>query len=220
MIKIDKSHEPDEWTRIRKTPGIDFDSADKDALREALLVEQGHICGYCMRRIDFVRGRTTDTRIEHVKPQSHSLEEGNIDETMDYSNMILCCNGDIEGNNDEKKFHCDRSRKNKPLSCSPLDLEDMKTISYSSKDGRVKSSNEQYDKEINDILNLNHPLLAANRLAALKGLIVKLGERKDWRDSELKHVFDEYLHKNADGKYHEYCGILTWFLRKRLTKRT
>ena len=63
MIKITKGPEPVGWTTIKNTPGIDYDSADKTALRQALFKEQGGICGYCMRRINVVVGEVPDTRI-------------------------------------------------------------------------------------------------------------------------------------------------------------
>lgn len=97
MIKITKGREPAEWTEEKNTPGITFETAHKDALRLALLEEQGGLCGYCMRRVTFEVGTLTDTRIEHLKPRTQSLAEGKPEETLAYDNMILCCNGDIDG---------------------------------------------------------------------------------------------------------------------------
>lgn len=212
MIKITKGREPAEWTEQRRTPGITYETAQKDALRQALLEEQGGLCGYCMRRVNFELGKVTDTRIEHIKPRTLSLAEGKPEETMDYSNMILCCNGDIGG---DKNFHCDVSKGEKEIHFTPFDQAVIDTISYSSKDGSIKSSNDVYDKDLNDVLNLNHPRLAANRRAVIKALTTQMG-RKTWKKSDITHKLTYYSTKTASGKLHEYCGVAIWFLNKKL----
>lgn len=212
MIKITKGREPAEWTTIRQTRGIDFETADKTALRLSLLAEQGGICGYCMRRVRYSVGIVTDTRIEHLKPRSLSVTEGKPEETMDYNNMILCCNGDIDKSG---RYHCDVSKRETPIHFTPLDTLAMNTISYSSKTGVIMSSNAQFDDDINKVLNLNHPRLADNRLSVIKALVRSMG-KKTWRKSEVVHKLDFYRNKTANGNYQEYCGVAIWFLTKRL----
>lgn len=213
MIKITKGKEPAEWTEQKNTPGIDYLTADKDALRLSLLAEQGGICGYCMRRIRFTPGEKTDTRIEHIRPRTLSLREGKPEETLAYSNMILCCNGDLEDNN---KTHCDRSKDEQCISFTPFETAAMNTISYSSKDGRIKSSNAQINDEINNVLNLNHPRLAVNRLAVLCGIRKELGKKISWKKSEMKHKLEYFQNRTADGNYQEYCGIAIWYLKNKI----
>lgn len=210
MIKINKGNEPAAWTQIKQTPGIAFDNADKTALRDALLREQGFICGYCMRRVS-----NTTSRIEHLKPQTISIAENHPEETMDYHNMIICCNGDIDGNNNPKAFHCDRKKGETPIHFTPFDSNAINTLSYSSKDGEIKSSDINYSTDINKTLNLNQPLLKANRQAKLKGVIQMLGRKNNWKKSEIKKMIDTYSSKDSDGKMNDYCGIVVWFLTKR-----
>lgn len=212
MIQIKKGREPKEWETIRQTPGIDYDTADKTALRSALLSEQGAICGYCMRRIDYVPGTTTDTRIEHVKPRSLSISEGKPEETLSYGNMILCCNGDVDGDNDE---HCDRSKAERAIHFSPFDTVAMETITYSWRDGIIKSTNQQIDADLNQVLNLNHKRLAANRYAVIKGLLAEM-KKGNWKRAGVEAKLVEYGSKDASGHYKEYCGVVIWFLNKRL----
>ncbi len=212
MIKITKGQEPAEWTEQKNTPGITYETAQKNALRQALLEEQGGLCGYCMRRVNFEPGKASNTRIEHVKPRTLSLAEGKPEETLAYSNMILCCNGDIDG---DKNFHCDVSKNENEIHFSPFDQAVMDTISYSSKDGSIKSSNDVYDKDLNEVLNLNHPQLAVNRLAVIKGLVEVMG-RKTWKKTDIIHKLTVYSTKTAGGKLHEYCGVVIWYLNKKL----
>lgn len=206
MIKITKKSEPASWAQIKKTPGISFESADKKDLRRALLEEQGYICGYCMRRIS-----NSDSKIEHIKPQSQ-----NPSDTLDYNNLIICCNGNIIGSNNSKKFHCDTHKAENPISFTPLNQSFINTLSYSSKDGEIKSSNAKYDEEINNVLNLNLSVLKANRQAVLQGVVSQLAKKKDWKKSEISSMLGKWSSRASDGKLKAYCGIVIWFLTKHL----
>lgn len=132
------------------------------------------------------------------------LAEGKPEEALDYGNMILCCNGDIDGS---KNLYCDASKGEKKIYFTPFDESTIATISY--------SSNELYDSDLNDVLNLNHPILAANRLAVIRGLVKEMG-RKTWKKSDIDHKISYYNVKTAKGQLHEYCGIVIWFLNKKL----
>ena len=213
MIKITKGHEPAEWSAVRSTPGMTYEDAPKDSLRLALLQEQGGLCAYCMRRIKYTRGESTITRIEHVKPRALSLAEGKSWETLSYGNMVLCCDGDIDGNG---TFHCDRSKEDRIISFKPFDQTVMDTISYSSNKGTIKSSNRDYDRDFNKILNLNHPKLEISRLAVIKGLVTELGRKKIWKKRDLIDKLNYYSTPKANGKFHEYCGVIIWYLNKKL----
>lgn len=214
MLLIQKGREPKEWEAIRNTPGIDFDTADKTVLRTSLLLEQGAICGYCMKRIHYEPGKTTDTRIEHIKPRSVSIAEGKASETLSYSNMILCCNGNIDNDGNE---HCDKSKGERRISFSPLDATGMSTIAYSWRNGVIKSTDPQIDQDINTVLNLNHKRLAANRYAVVKGLLTEM-KKGNWKRADVESKLREYSTKNDVGQYKEYCGVVTWFLQRKLKK--
>lgn len=212
MIKITKGKEPSEWRKVRNTPGISFENAPKDALRISLLEEQGGLCAYCMRRVSFTRGESTATRIEHLKPRSLSIKEGKEEETLAYGNMVLCCDGDI-GRNEE--YHCDRSKGDSTIHFNPFDHAVIDTISYSSKNGTIKSTNPVFDRDFNEILRLNHSRLEKNRLAVLKGLIIEIGRRK-WRKKDIADRLSYYSGRTSNGQFHEYCGVIVWYLNKKL----
>ena len=212
MIKIVKGREPEEWIKIRHTPGITYEDAPKDDLRQSLLSEQGGLCASCMRRLKFVPGVTTTTRIEHIKPRKLSLEEEKPEETLSYNNMVLCCDGDIDG---DENFHCDRSKEDKCISFTPLDQNVFDTISYSSIAGTIKSSNPDYDSDFNDVLNLNHPRLKMNRQAVIKGLVREIGKKK-WKKKDIMGKLRYYSSHTSKGQLHEYCGVIIWFLQKKL----
>ena len=220
MKKITKSKEPKEWTEYRLIPGVKYSPLPE--LREALLKEQGYLCAYCMRRIPTKDGNSDETsRIEHLKSRKK-----HPDLQLDYSNMVVCCPGAI---GDGHNFHCDKLKGENDVSFDLFDDHFISTISYSSKDGCISSSNENFDKEMNEILNLNHPLLRMNRLYTLKGVIeglqremskkVAIAEKNGWKSAAIARSLAHWKSKDAQGAYAPYCGMVEWFLNKKLQRK-
>ena len=77
MIEIKKGNEPKELLQYRQrdfATYADMPSDVKKKVIEGLLSEQGHLCAYCMSRIDGGDGKHRAT-IEHCIPQSVSAEK-------------------------------------------------------------------------------------------------------------------------------------------------
>ncbi|MCH4895719.1 TIGR02646 family protein [Marinilabiliaceae bacterium JC040] len=204
MILIKKNKEPQEWKKYRETEGAEYQS--QPYLRKALYDEQGGICAYCMKKLDDESSNNAQNRIEHIKPRSKYKEL-----ELDYSNMVLCCDGH-NGN----IFSCDLAKGDELISFTPLDSRFIDTISYGSKDGVIRSSNEEWNYEINKIVRLNEGYLLDNRRAALMGFIKTIKE-KNWKRSNLKNLYDMYS-KKVNGKYQPYCGIILYFLKKKINR--
>lgn len=89
MRSIDKGTEPQalrQWKRQNQdTPqNLHYDNLPsdiRDAVKEALLREQGGLCAYTLRRI----GQSPGCHIEHVEPQNSAP-----DKDLDYRNMAAC----------------------------------------------------------------------------------------------------------------------------------
>ena len=224
MILIKKNPEPREWLEYRCTPGVDYQSFPE--LVDSLLEEQGYICAYCMRRIPckdrlYKRNGKTyvhtneDHRIEHMLSR-----ENHDDKKLDYSNMVICCPGHI-GNED----HCDRLKDNKDISFSPLDPHFIATLSYKI-DGEIVSSEDKYNNELNDVLNLNTPILKENRKnarEAVKKELIALKGEKPWNKAILSKYIKKYSYKTEKGgklKLTPYCGVVLFFLQKKLKQLT
>ncbi|KAA6332713.1 hypothetical protein EZS27_018808 [termite gut metagenome] len=209
MKKIDKGVEPQEWEEHRNTPGAIYQSISP--LREALLREQGYTCAYCMRRIPCKDANSNeDIRIDHIK-----CREKYPDLQLDYKNMVICCPGAI--NND---FHCDKKKGASDISFTPFDSFFIDTLSYLSGSGQIKSTNPSWDKELNNVLNLNNSLLKQNRKQTLEGIIVSLGKREeDWRKRNIEELLGKWKEKNKNGQFEPYCGIIVWFLGKKRKRR-
>lgn len=220
MILIRKKTEPKEWLKYRSTPGVDYQSIPE--LVNSLLEEQGYVCAYCMRRIPckdrlYRKDGTTyvltdeDHRVEHMQSR-----ENHEDKKLDYSNMVICCPGHI-GNED----HCDRLKGSRDISFSPFDSSFIETLSYKT-DGEIVSSNEQYNKEINEVLNLNTKILKENRKStweAVKKELIARNGGKPWNKSILSKYVEKYSsrhERNGKLKLIPYCGVVLFFLQKKL----
>lgn len=187
-------------------------------LVNSLLEEQGYICAYCMRRIpcrdriyekDGVNYTLTkeDHRVEHLLSR-----EKHSDLQLQYANMVICCPGHIGS-----EEHCDRLKGSNDISFKPTDLTFIKTIQYTSR-GRISSTNEKADKEINELLNLNTELLVKNRASALAQAIVEINKHSEgkWTKALIEKFIDRYCSAQKDGKKKEFCGIVVYMLQKKL----
>ena len=210
MIKIEKTDEPHSWTLHRLTVGAGYEATSD--LRDSLLADQGYICAYCMRRIPVQdRGTSESTRIEHIKPQSSLSREA----ALDYRNMVICCPGAMASTS-EKECHCDRHKGEKAISFSPLDQNFINSLSYRT-DGSIVSSNIVYDREINDVLNLNVGILKANRRAVREALIKSL-EKTGWKKGNIERILRSFMQKDKNGMKKEYCGVVISYLAKKLQR--
>jgi hypothetical protein len=133
---------------------------------------------------------------------------------MSYDNMVICCPGFIKG-----EAHCDKSKADKELSFDLLDVQLENSISYGTNKGVIKSTNPQWNKEINEILNLNHTVLMLNRRSVITVLTKRLGERTVWKRSVIEKELLKWQTKNKDGEYNEMCGVVIWFLKDKLRSR-
>lgn len=205
MRKIDKAREPREWTEYRNTPNVDYQSIPP--LVESLLKEQGYICAYCMRRIPCRdRNSSEDHRVEHIKCRNRYPAF-----KLNYNNMVICCPGAISGN---QSFHCDKSKEDEDISFSPLNGEVIESLSYRH-DGVIRSSNPQWDEELNNVLNLNNEYLKENRKQVLDALI-EVMKHTEVKARWLNQQLDKWSHKDEDGCYKPYCGVIEWYLKRKL----
>jgi uncharacterized protein (TIGR02646 family) len=207
MIKITKGAEPQKWIDKKKTPGFrDYEPIPE--LRDALLKDQGYICGYCMRRIPVTKndpGNSEKSKIEHIEPRKYFPHL-----QLEYNNMIICCPGYI--NSDD---HCDKLKKSLPISFSPFDVNVELSIAYGTKDGKITSSNVNWNKDLNDVLALNNSMLKLNRQQVLEAVRARL-EQKSWKKAELEAILKDWKSRDAEGKLKPYCGVVIWYLNKKL----
>lgn len=205
MIWINKQQEPESWGARRRTPNATYEATPE--LREALLKEQGYICAYCMRRIpvsDKPYEQTT-SKIEHLKSQ-----ENHEDMQMKYENMVVCCPGRMMG-----AIHCDASKGDQDIHCSPLSPEAMQTIRYWN-DGTILSTDAEYNDEINNVLKLNIDILKSNRKALWDSVRNRIQSEGKWKAAYIRHMLERFQSFDANGKKIPYCGIVIYKLTQKL----
>lgn len=216
MIYIRKQPEPKSLTEYKLQPFANYDGCDKDSIKQSLFEEQGHLCAYCMRRIQNISEMT----IEHYKPQHpQDTNESNRQDSLNYTNMLGVCLGN---RGCEKKMQtCDAHRGNMPLTVNPLNQASIDRITYRA-DGTIYSDDPAINTDLNETLNLNckdGSLKKSRKQAvdALKQYLLKKQPQGQWSRTLLLRTKTEY-NKLTDGAKSEYLGILLFFIEKYLRK--
>lgn len=194
-------------------------SVAKATLQESLCKNQGFLCCYCMQRINHV-GCPNDKgldkkcmRVEHYKNQSD-----NLDTKFEYSNLLAVCHGyDIQEYNEEQYIikHCDEEKGDKDLKYSPKEHDVESFISYMP-NGTILSKDDEFDQQLDTVLNLNIGYLADNRKAVWSGVRKRLKSNKKWTKGNLRKLLETYKTPNAKGELKEYCGVAIYYLKKKL----
>ena len=207
MIYIRKGTEPRSLTEYRNHPGATYEGyREKDALRDALLEEQGYICAYCMRRISKEK-----MKIEHWKAQNAPDGTG-AKHALEYQNMLGVCLGNQSSPHDMQT--CDTYRGNAELFVDPRKEAHTQQIAYRG-DGTIYSEDSRIDFDLNQRLNLNceGALLKQGRKEAIRTLQVYLEQkhvRGQW-SIELLNKVKRRFESRQGGKYQPYIGaILFW----------
>jgi len=215
MRAITKGAEPPSLTAHRQTPHCDYDNyGDKNGLRRALVTEQRGLCCYCMGRIH--NGNDT-MKVEHWQCQDRHQ-----DKQLNYHNLLGACRG---GEDQPSHLqHCDTRKRNHDLRWNPADpSHHIETRIRYELDGTICSDDDLFDTQLNDVLNLNLPVLKNNRKGILDAII-------DWRKREkdrirgpiprdrLERERDRYL--TGNGELAPYCQVAVWWLGQKITRMT
>ena len=213
MRAIVKGPEPPSLTAHRLTPHGDYDNyPDKDALRRSLSTEQRGLCCYCMGRI---RPDANSMKIEHWRCQ----ERYGADQ-LRYRNLLGACPGG-EGR-PQKDQHCDTRKGSQDLRWNPADGDRDIALRLSYRvDGGIVSDDQEFDHQLNDVLNLNLPMLKQRRKGVLDAVLewwkrekrsfpgpVPRGRIEDRRD----------MYSNGADILAPYCQIAVWWLQRRLSR--
>jgi uncharacterized protein (TIGR02646 family) len=209
MKRIIKGTEPPCLLKYRQIDGANYDGYHpKEPLKKALLKDQGFICCYCMRRIS-----EENMEIEHWQPESKYPEL-----QINYKNLLASCSGNRGSKKDNQ--HCNPRKGDTEITINPADSSKNfeNYIRYSST-GKIFSTDENINSDLNDILNLNLQTLKDNRQTELLTVINALNKKfpnKTWTQEAIKKKVEELSSKDADGKYSPYCQYIVWYLSKRL----
>lgn len=219
MLYIEKQREPIELTNEKRN-GLksynDMSSNTKTKIRKTLLREQGHLCAYCMQRIDL-----QNMTIEHYIPQNPSDREVDDMLSIDYNNMLAVCSGNTNEPHRKNDLTCDKHRGNIPLTVDPRDEYSIAKICYQD-DGTIYSLDAEINRDLDETLNLNceATLFKQNRKSVLdvvkQGILKRSAENRITK-RQLEIMLAKLQTKN-DEKYVPFCGIAIWYLRKKLSR--
>lgn len=214
MRHIRKGAEPKRWLQFRKqkVPAPRFDDGPKDDLRKALLKEQGHLCCYCMHRIEDGPG---GMKIEHWAPQSvHSAL------ALDYTNLLAACNGG-EGN-PRRDQHCDTAKGNLVIGLDPRQpsCETHVVVTAMGEAIAARAAPASVGSDL-ETLNLNVARLRRGRAGAIE-------EIQKWARASGKSLSRrELLAKakalstpDAHGRLPVFLGVTVAWLRKHAQQRS
>jgi uncharacterized protein (TIGR02646 family) len=218
MRTIRKNNPPKELIKYGKEKFSTYQSYKyTKELRQSLVDEQRGICCYCMSRIEpELKSGETEMKIEHWQCQKNFPEK-----QLDYDNLLGACKGN-EGA-PPKEQHCDTRKGDKPLSKNPANpahcVESF--IFYKFSDGTIFSNDKKFNKELNDILNLNISYLRNNRksvlLNYLRGLDKKRGQR-GWDKAFLEKELAQWNGENDNDNLAPYCQVIVYWLKKCLAR--
>lgn len=215
MRSIKKGAEPRaliEWKREnRNTPhnlyygkGSSFPS---EAVRQALLKEQFHLCAYTLRRLPTAtecqakgQGTQFSCHIEHVLAQTHHEAD-----SIAYDNLVACYPSSQTkmacGYGAVEKADYDVARK--PF-VSPLSANVERQFRYSS-DGYVEGLTPDAVATV-EVLKLNHPTLVNDRAAVVRGRLRPRGT--PITAAAARRLADEVNSPDAQHCLPEYCQAL------------
>ncbi len=210
MLRIRKLSEPRELAEFRcgnRDPRYaDLPREVREALKRRLMREQSALCAYCMGRI-----YEASLKIEHVKSQR---EYPHLQ--LQYSNLVACCPGK-EGENK----HCDTSKGSMSLSRTPsstqYDIEDY--VDYDFNTGEIMSKDPEFERELNEVLNLNFERLMTNRRGVLRGVQNILNaSRGVARLGRIRKALSDWRRQDKEGRLKPYSGIVIAYLRKSMAE--
>jgi len=218
MRFIDKklANQPKELIAYKKTTKPTYANfQDKEILREALLKEQGFLCGYCMCRIE---NDSLKTKIEHYQEQCNFGEK-----SLDFDNMLAVCCGVLD--NETKNPICDTKRgqlkkTEQSLQINPFDKSQMDKISFEN-DGRISVGNPTSQADLDEKLNLNHDILKTNRkkaIAEIQKIIAQKFPSKILTKAFISEKVAYYNNFDESDKLKPFCQVYIYWLKQRESK--
>lgn len=214
MRAITKGPEPASLTAHRQQRPSDYDNyPEKDQLRRALVTEQRGLCCYCMGRVE--AGREF-MNIEHWRSQSRYP-----DLQLNYRNLLASCRGRKSGPGGGPPHlqHCDAKKADRDLEFNPADPgHRIETRIRYEADGTIHSEGN-FDGQLNEVLNLNLPVLRNNCAGVLTAVL-------EWWRGERARIGGEVprdrLLRERDkrtggaGVLTPYCQVAVWWLNQKL----
>ena len=156
-------------------------------------------------------------KIEHWRSQRRYP-----DQQLEYQNLLGACLGG-EGQPPSQQ-HCDTHKGDLDLLWNPANPEHYieKRLRYED-NGSIRSDEDEFNTQLEDVLNLNLTFLKNNRKSVLSAILY-------WWDARVRHLpksqqrrllEDNRNRQVADtGELAPYCQVTVWWLDQKLAKKT
>lgn len=212
-IQKTQGHEPPELADFKAaanedwTPTYDkLSSLEKEAIRRALLLEQGYLCCYCGSRIGEVKD---DCHIEHLLTQ-----KARKDLALDFANMLGSCQpAPAPGGPRPVPEHCGHKRGTTKLDVTPL-MPDCESYFVFRSSGEILAADDE-ERRAPAERTIKALGLAVDKLRAARAAAVAaaLEGTEDLPADEASRLVAIYEEAGADGRLAPYCFAITAVLR-------
>jgi len=140
---------------------------------------------------------------------------------LDYGNLLAVCKGIITTREKVQHRHCGESREDNPLKFNPAADDVESHISFSTRDGTILSTDDDFKTQLDTVLNLNNSFLKNNRIAVLNGFTEEIQKR--FKATPLSKPYLDQKLAEWTGSHHSnsltpYCQIVVYWIRKRLSR--
>lgn len=208
MRAITKGAEPRSLAERRAAVALDDprgyeDYTEKQEVRDKLLAEQKALCCYCMSRIV---NDPLKMKIEHWRCRDRFRNS-----QLDYGNLLGACLGG-KGNSPSEQ-HCDTKKASLDLKWNPATpAHVVESRVYYLADGKVESTDDEFNTQLNDVLGLNLAYLKSNRKAVLDTVLAW------WRSTPnaRQKVHQQITHRTQAAELQPFSPVAVWFLRQKL----
>lgn len=204
MRMITKCAEPRSLTQHRAKAHSDYDNYErKDDLRLALVSEQKGLCCYCSGRI---REVSTAMKIEHWQCQANYRPQ-----QLSYGNLLGVCLGGEGQPPDEQ--HCDTRKSNLDLKWNPANIAHMiESRVYFTSDGYIRSPDPDFNRQLDEVLNLNIAILRNNRKSILEVVA------KWWKTTpNARQKVQQQIERRVNSAEHsQFSPVAVSYLRQKL----
>ncbi len=201
MKYIEKGSEPQSFTDWKNLANDDWkptfeqlSGQEKKDVKNTLIAEQGGICCYCERKLDY-----DDTHIEHLNPQCMNEEK-----RLEFNNFLCSCQKNLQKG---EPLHCGNSKGSQVLPITPLDVDCESKFSYT-EDGQILGICDDSKKTI-EILQLNIDKLNKLRESAIEPFIIDPITFDELSKEESERFAEVYL-QQIDGRYNEFYTTIKY----------
>jgi uncharacterized protein (TIGR02646 family) len=174
----------------------DLRGEPKEAVKDALMLEQGYICCYCERRLV-----ENDSHIEHLRPQSDPTVD-----PLDYFNLLCSCQQQMKKSEPQ---HCGNLKDNwfdDTLLVSPLEPDCERRFAFTG-DGGIKPADRTDKAAVTTIKKLG---LDIRKLNDLRAKVLEAFLDENMPHDEFENLVADHLSKDSAGRFGEFWTMIRY----------